>query len=423
MSNIDFDINPYFSLAGIDQSQRFRTYCKVVVNGIDVTDRLNPYLISVFVKDGPEWEAAIELDDRNAALPIPPFQASLVIYLGWTSESSYSVFTGVISDVEHGFGRKLGGRRMTIHGFGYKQGSAIKTPFQDHVGEGAPPGQMQGTMIPFAQAASQFAGNAGFIVSVGPTFAGTMRDYWSMNNESAMQWITRHADELGAMSRIEGNNIVFNGIADFGKPNVTAVVGDNVISWRIKPILIRSMWSGGLQDYFDHMLGQWSQITNQFGFNAPFGEGGAIYKPTVPAPNSSVASQTAQGAEQKGLMNSGSGRIMINGEPRAGWGGTVTLIGARPGIDGAYHIMTSDHSWSRQGYVTTLEVTPDTSGSISAGYTTTPSPPNPTPNNPVSVNNPDGSVTTYFSDGTVTVKNALGTTTIHPDGSEDFTPS
>lgn len=425
MSNIDI-----FDVDGIHQTMRFRAYIKVVVNGKDVTNRLEPYLISVLVKDSPQWEATVELDDRDGRLDIPPFQSSLEIFMGWTSENSYRTFIGWVSDVEHGFGRKLGGRRMTIHGIAYQQSSMVKTPFQDHAGDGAPPGQMQGIPIPFAQAASQFGGNGGLSVSVGPTFAGTVRDYWSMNNESAMQWFARHADELGAMTRIEGSNVVFNGVDDFNKPNIQAVWGNNLISWRLRPFIARSMWAGSSQQYYDHMLGQWTTLATQFGLSEPFGGwASAIHSLPTPAPNAQVAQQDTEGDAQKAQQYFGDGRIMINGEPQASWGGTITMIGARPGVDGTYRILCADQAWSRQGYTTTCEVFPDVSGgNIGAGYTNVPvagagvTVP-PASNQPQTVNNPDGSVTTFFPNGTITVQNALGITTTNPDGSEDFIPN
>jgi phage protein D len=396
----DTTINPYFSLDGIDQTKRFRAYVKVIVDGKDVTNRLDPYLVSVLVKDSNTWEAHVELDDRDARLDIPPFNAPLEINLGWTSETSSRVFTGTIADIEHGFGRKLGGRRMFIHGYGWVQSSMVKTPLQDHAGDGAPPGQMQGTMIPFTQAAQQFAGNAGLSVSVGTSFSGTVRDYWAMNNESAMQWFQRFADDFGAFTRIEGSNVVFNAMSDFTKPNIKAVWGNNLISWRVRPFAARSMWGGSSSQYYDHMLGQWTELANQFGLKAPFGGWvDAIHKLPVPAPNANVAAQVTAGDEEKANMYSGEGRIIINGEPTAAWGGTVTIIGARPGVDGTYFIMSADHSWSRQGYVTTLEVIPNPDDvTFSNAYTSIPVLPT-----IVSITrNSDGSVTTVYSDGSTT---------------------
>jgi hypothetical protein len=36
--------------------------------------------------------------------------------------------------------------------------------------------------------------------------------------------------------------------------------------------------------------------------------------------------------------------------------GTVTLTGARPGVDGTFWIMNAEHWYSRMGYITTLDV-------------------------------------------------------------------
>ena len=179
------DINAFYDLSEIGQSRRFRAYVKVIVDGRDVTNRLDPYLVSVLVKDANVWECTIELDDRDARLDIPPVQAPLSISFGWSTEGFSEVFTGFVSDVEHAFGRKLGGRRMFVHGSGYGQASSVKTPWQDHIGTGPPPGKMEGDPIAFPQAAMQFAANAGLTVDVGSSFAGTIRDYWSMNNESS----------------------------------------------------------------------------------------------------------------------------------------------------------------------------------------------------------------------------------------------
>lgn len=422
---VESELNAYFSLPTIGQTKRFRAYVQVWINGLNVTDRLDPYLMSVMIRNGGIWESQIELDDRDGRLPIPPLNATVAIWLGWTSESVYRAFSGHVDDVQHGFGRHLGGRRMFIHAFGADQASQAKTPFQDHVGDGAPPGKMEGTLIPFSQAFAQFAANAGMTVSVGSSFAGIMRDYWSMNNESIMQFGSRHADELGGWSRLEGNNIVFNGVNDFQLPKLVAQWGNNLISWRVHPYAARPLWDGSSQQFFDHVKGLWGQVQQQFDLPAPWGGSwvSSITKLPMPAPNSNVAGQANDGAMNKASFLSGFGRIIINGEPQAQWGSTVQMIGARPGVDGNYFVDCAVHTWSRQGFVTTLEVHPDVtsvSDNIGAlGYPTISSLADAQAlltaqqtGQPQQVTNQDGSITTYFPDGSQQIKNALGTTTI-----------
>ena len=161
------DPNPFFQAPS--QANRYRAQCQISVAGIDVTGNLDPFLISVRVYNGEPLTAEVELDDRDARIPIPPLGEDLVIALGWASEAMYVVFRAKIQDVEHGFDRKRGGRRMWVHGQGMAAHGPIKSPATDHLGMGAEPGQQLGQPIPFVAAAQQFAGNGGAVAAVGPS--------------------------------------------------------------------------------------------------------------------------------------------------------------------------------------------------------------------------------------------------------------
>jgi hypothetical protein len=454
MSMIDFDdIAQHFSTGPeATQTKRSRAFVQIMVAGKDVTSKLNPYLMSVMVRDSSALEVDIELDDRDARLDIPPFNSTLQVSMGWTSESMWRVFTGNVVDVEHRFGRKQGGRRMHVHGLGADPSTAVKNPQQGHVGDGAGPGQSQGKQVMFSDAAKQFAGNIGLTASVGATYLSLGRDYWSINNESVMQWFSRHADELGAKWRIEGTNVVFNHVNDFDKPLITARWGDNLLTWVIRPYVARSSWSGGIQRYFEDRTGKWLDVVKKFGLSIPWSGAKSTFALPVPAPNAQIAGQQNIGSADKAYWGSGDGRLIINGEPKAAWNGQVRVIGARPGVDGLYRIFSANHSWSRQGFVTTLEVFPEagagvtTQDSIGAqGYgPPAPTAPDETPTTfqerfdsaPASfqdrfgpatvtsqVANADGSTTTFFSDGTIATANGQGTTTLSPNGDEAFTPA
>jgi hypothetical protein len=431
MSMVNWDDIATFALSpGPDatQTKRIRAYVKIDVDGKDITNRLEPYLISVQIKDGATWQAILELDDRDGRLDIPPINKpqSLQINLGWTSEKMVRVFNGQIIEVEHGFGRKAGGRRMFVHGSGLDQSGMIKSPIRDSIGEGAGPGQSQGsTNISFAEAAQKFVAHAGLTISIGPSFQNIVRDYWSINNESPMQWLSHHGSDLGAWWRVEDNNVVFYGVKDFTKPTILARWGDNMIGWKIHPYAARSSWSGSSQQYFEDRTGKWLDVVKKFGLRLPWGAATGVYGLPVPAPNAQIGNQQNQGAMDANWMK-GHGRIIINGEPQASWGGKAQVIGARPGVDGIYYIETADHSWSRQGYVTTLEVRPDintTTNNIGAAYGPPVAPAFPTSATVINlVRNPDGSVTYYFSDGTITTVSADGITSTSPDGTTTTLP-
>lgn len=357
---VEDEINAFFSTEDRVQAKRYRAYCRIVIDGRDVTDRLDPYLISVTVRNTGMCEATIELDDRDARLAIPPLQASVEIDLGWTSESVYRAFTGWVIDVEHGFGRRMGGRRMFIQAKGTDLTSSVKTPFQDHIGEGAPPGQMEAQQpIPFLQAFQQFSKNANLNVELGASLAGIKSDYWAMSNESIMQWVARQAEEHGAWHQFTPDHIKLGRPGDFDPAPLIGRWGENLIGWRIKPYAARPLWSGSSQQFFDHVKGLWQNLDKQFNLPMPWGGASAIIKLPMPAPNSNVAEQQNDGAGERASTVAGQGRVIINGEPKAQMWSSLQIIGARPGVDGMYKVECAVHTYSRQGYVTTLEVYPD----------------------------------------------------------------
>ena len=146
----------------VGQTQRLKAQCQILINGVDVTKRLNPYLINVHV----EWlinpgypEATIELDDRDGQLPIPKIGSTVHIFLGWENEELVGVFTnGKTFDVEHGFGRDQGGRRMWVHAQGLDFATThLKSPHMNSVGDGAPPGEKEGKKIPLLAAVQELA--------------------------------------------------------------------------------------------------------------------------------------------------------------------------------------------------------------------------------------------------------------------------
>src|SRR4051812_24667579 len=98
---------------GIDW-KRVRAYCKINVDGQDVTSKFSPYLIRVSVIDT-ESEidtAVIELSDRHGILEMPKIRGKVKIELGW-QDGTIKVFDGHIDDVES-HGQRKEGRRLTI---------------------------------------------------------------------------------------------------------------------------------------------------------------------------------------------------------------------------------------------------------------------------------------------------------------------
>jgi hypothetical protein len=78
----------------------------------------------------------------------------------------------------------------------------------------------------------------------------------------------------------------------------------------------------------------------------------------APASNQSIAQQDDNGAQVSAARAAGLGRVIINGEPTALWNSIIQLIGCRPGVDGTYGTDNVEHFYSRQGYITTIDIFP-----------------------------------------------------------------
>jgi phage protein D len=363
-------------------ANKLLAYCKVVVDGVDVTDRLEPHLELVRVVDSIYSEAYLEVDDRDARLPIPPFGAPVKIEMGWRfkgKQSTVMVFDGLVQDLEHGNDRTTG-RKMWVHCWGRDLLSRIKEPMQDHLGEGAPPGKEIGEQHKLGDWIRQIEKNAGAKVKIHPALYGKTRDYWVQPGESFEHTMQDLANQVGAVFRLTaGNEGIFTlpGEEPDGSSTadsaVTAKWGDNLISWRVHPLAARPSWAKTNQQYYSARKGQWRVVQKDLNLPLPWGGAKAIYALPAPAPNAPVSDQLNQGTIQFAGIEPGFGRLCMNGEPDARFNGYVKLTGVRPGVDGIYWITSAEHIYSRMGYVTWLDVQIDLrnwkgGGGVQDGY-------------------------------------------------------
>jgi hypothetical protein len=344
------------------QSHRMRAFCEINVNDVDVTNRLEPHLISVRIVDGNQFECEIELDDRDALLPIPPIGGKVLVALGWMREQMYKMFDGVILSVEHGFGRKQGGRRMWIHANGWDMlKTKIKEPMDMNLGEGAPPGQKEGKKHSLTDWIQKLAKAGGGKAEISSAFAANMQDYWGAMGGSPLHNITELGQKFGAgVQWGSGNTVKFLKPGELGE-SCKAVWRDNLIGYRVHPFTPRSTYAASQASSYDNKQGQWivKKLTDIAKGRGPAGDAAASGGGPAPQGTESGADQANTGAAQgQDASNLGQGRIVINGEPRARFWSLVKLEGVRPGVDGHYLIQVAEHIYSRQGYVTWLDVTP-----------------------------------------------------------------
>lgn len=364
--------NPF--LQDIVQANRLLAQCQVIVNGVDVTARLEPHLIAVRITLAATKSCELELDDRDGSLPIPPVSSSVEVSLGWSHETMRRLFTGLTWDLEHG-GDKQQGRRMWVHARAHDQTSDVKTPMSDSAGDGAEPGQMEGKGVPFQQMISQVMKNGGGSADVHPALANVMQDHWSQNAESPMNYAQRLAGDLGAVFQLgEGNKatLTLAGYDTSGARTDQIAVewNKNLISWRVRPFSSRGAWGGASQQSYDTQKGNWLQTAQKMaGAGSPFSDAIATYMGASPAANESNAGNANQGSDNKSSFEPGYGRIVCIGEPRLEWNTHIFLGGVRPGVNGDYTVASAEHVYDKEGgYVTWCDVQINASrGSDSVG--------------------------------------------------------
>lgn len=354
---------PYNAFIGNPQAARVRAFCVVKAGGIDITNKLMPYLISLRIIQRPLLSAEIEIDDRDARLPIPPVGTYIEIQLGWINERSGLLFRGKTMDLEYSDARQ-GGRHMTVHAFGIDFTNAIKQPGHDNLGEGAPPGQNDGITHTLAEWIQKEAALAGVTVDyMSPLAVKFNRDHWDRNGESLMQLVSRECERHGLFPYWhDGNQLA---IISFHDSNLTIVaqVGNNLISLRVRPYVARGVYNADEQHYYDTISGQWKRIKVGNNFDPQVDAAtGAVGNALHPAPAASKieAEDDANGGAELAGTKTGQGRICINGEPSARYGCIVQVMGVRPGVDGNYRALDAvEHIYSRQGYITWLDVLTD----------------------------------------------------------------
>ena len=304
--------------------------------------------VIVIDKFGGISEAHLELDDRYGQIKLPEGNDPIVVSLGWPAEGLYDVFTGHAYDVESS-GQKRGGRTLTIIAWGHDQlTTKIKEQARWSLGDGTED-------VKLGDAMEKAAGIAGVSVHIDPLLKNSTRKYWLGNNESFQAFGQRIADEHGGIFKISGKQASltmadsFNNAEGRAMSNTIAEAGKNLIAWHVSPQIARPQFANIQHMHFDPMQAKWliQKSLSQGLSKADFtGVGAQADKDT--------AKQQADSDAIASRAERGKGWVVIDGSPTSVAGGQLTIIGARPGVDGTnYRIIEVEHNYSpHQGYTT-----------------------------------------------------------------------
>lgn len=332
-----------------------RASYSISVGGNDVTAMFNPVLISLSITDGDGGKADtldIELDDRDGQIALPAPGSAIEAMLWWEepppwASGAAAQFIGT-TDEPKSKGSRSEGRILSI-----------SAKSADLKGKGKHKNSKHKDQAKFGDVAQEWGQAAGYQVSVDSSLASVQRDFWLMANESFLSWGRRIAHEIGATFKTAHPKAVFvprnSGASASGGAlsGVSAVWGQNLISWEVAPKLSRGLYANAKTRWYDHTKAQWNEEST------PIGAQGAEadIRETFKAASQDRAKNRADANADDSARKQGTGTVTIDGDAAAQAQAMLTIVGARAGVDGDYRIKQSTQQYSReQGWTTSCEI-------------------------------------------------------------------
>lgn len=326
-----------------------KAVAEIWIDGVNVTDRISPLLISLSVSDkagASSDSASVELDDTDGRAVMPGNEkAPISIKLGWEGEGVAEIFRGTVDDIRARGGR--GGRTLSVSAKGMDTRGKAKQGQRRHFDDET-----------IEKALQETGREAGITVSVAPSFASIKRPYIGLENESFVEFGERIAREVGGTFKIVGDRAILakrNGgvnAAGAALATVQAVWGENLHDYDIEPILGRTVEKEIVTQWYDPKAAEYKTAKAETGT-----EGAETTKPSIyiEADEDRAKEQAGSDAAESD-RKSGEGTVTIEGNIGAQPEGSCVVAKCRPGIDGTYRIEGVTHDYSRSGWVTRLEL-------------------------------------------------------------------
>ncbi len=321
-----------------------RAVFMVTVAGTNITAPLLPVLISLTVSDrvGTHADTAtLAIDDTDGRIILPAIGAPVVVALGWENGGVRVVFNGTVDEVRSS-GSRGGGRTLAITAKGIDTTKKPKEAQQRHFDDK--------TVEDILKEAGRTAGVTE--VDVDPALASISRTYFEMRDESFIHMGERLAREIGGNFRVQGTRAVMSKRGSIYTAAVAAVWGQNLHAWDIAPALGRTRFSTVRARWYDPADAVWKETEESTSLDVD-----ARHDHRFSQANGDEAKGQAAADRATSERDAGEGSVTIEGDTGAIPDGLCMVVGARPGVDGAYRIEAVTHRYSRGGgFVTELEL-------------------------------------------------------------------
>lgn len=317
-----------------------RALYAVIVGGIDITSRLDPYLISLDVTDNVGTHSdtvSLVLDDTDGRIVLPVKGDPIVVAIGW--DAPREVFRGTVDEVRSSGGRQ--GRTVNVRGKGLDTTDKAKQPQQRHFDNKS--------IEDMLSEAGQAAGVT--TIDVDPALGSIVREYVDMRDESFAHFGERLSREIGGNFRIKGDRAEMSLRNGAYTTFVVAEWGRNLHTWDISPALGRPAFDDAGARWYDRKEAVWKDTSASVDTDVA-----AKHWPRYTNANEDEAKQRTKSDKATSERDAGEGSVTIEGDPAAIPDGLCQVVGARPGVDGTYRIDSVQHAYSRSGFVTTLSL-------------------------------------------------------------------
>lgn len=338
----------------------------VLVNGREISNTLEPVLMSLSISDGEGGKndtMELTLDVGGRQIAFPPTNAPIEGGIGWEDENGGTTgppvqFSGKVDKCSLGFARGQG-RVLTVS----CKSADVKGKPKEHQEKHHDKGKL-------SDVAEKWGGDAGLKVKVAPGI-DIEREYWAMQGESFLNWGARIAREVGGTFKVRGDQAVIaerssgQSIDGQSLPTIDATYGENIISGNLSPQDDRQEWTKFRVRRYDKKAAKYVYEDVDTAETD-----GATVTHTNRFNHSDADSAKARGKSnsKEADRDQGGGSIVIVGEPTAQAECPCAVSGIYPGIDGTYRVSQALHKLDRSsGYTTELTLKQPKDRNASAG--------------------------------------------------------
>lgn len=317
------------------------------IGGQDVSSDFQPILEDIEVFDGSDNEADtanLTISDVDGRTFLADARDPVIISLGRPSIGAGHVFQGYV-DAPESSGDADGGRKITL------ECSSV-----DQDGEGKKVQEKSWDDTTLGAALQDAFSSSGVNIEIDPMFASMQRKFEAMDGRDAFCFAADMAREVGATFKAMGPRAVFAqrntgfNLLGVAMPLFVATAGDNLISWKIRPLIPKYRFGDIGTRWFDFKKNLWVEETAKSKGKVPLLQ-------TRMRPNQGQAKEGSDAGKTDTERETGAGSITVKGDFRAQAGGMCMVAGARAGVDGAYIISSVRHKATvSQGFISEIEL-------------------------------------------------------------------